>query len=305
MRHCALTRNQDDEINARIIKGCLERTTLGQVAKYIKKVYARDGCSVVIKLDEENIANLQLKVNASSVAKAIVADPKVKVKDKQVETKGPWKLTIRPQHDGRSKDSLHYTLIALANQMRHVIVCGIPTVKRAVIQTLPNGAHKKFQLFVEGTGLQDVMATSGVRGREATSNHVMEMQQVLGIEAARSTIMKEIGDVLSNYGISVDQRHMMLLADVMTYKGEVLGITRFGMAKMKESVLMLASFEKTVDHLFDAAIHGRSDRIVGVSECINLGTPVFIGTGAFPRVLLCMLRHQKNCITVHREAHHM
>jgi DNA-directed RNA polymerase III subunit RPC1 len=42
--------------------------------------------------------------------------------------------------------------------------------------------------------------------------------QVLGIEAARSTIMKEIGDVLSNYGIAVDQRHMMLLADVMTYK---------------------------------------------------------------------------------------
>jgi len=189
-------------------------------------------------------------------------------------------------HDGRSKDSLHYTLIALANQMRHVIVCGIPTVKRAVIQTLPNGAHKKFQLFVEGTGLQDVMATSGVRGREATSNHVMEMQQVLGIEAARSTIMKEIGDVLSNYGISVDQRHMMLLADVMTYKGEVLGITRFGMAKMKESVLMLPSFEKTVDHLFDAAIHGRSDRIVGVSECIILGTPVFIGTGAF-KLLFC------------------
>jgi hypothetical protein len=74
---------------------------------------------------------------------------------------------------------------------------------------------------------------------------------------------------------------MMLLADVMTYKGEVLGITRFGMAKMKESVLMLASFEKTVDHLFDAAIHGRSDKIVGVSECIILGTPVFIGTGAF------------------------
>jgi hypothetical protein len=67
----------------------------------------------------------------------------------------------------------------------------------------------------------------------------------------------------------------------MTHKGEVLGITRFGMAKMKESVLMLASFEKTVDHLFDAAIHGRSDKIVGVSECIILGTPVFIGTGAF------------------------
>jgi hypothetical protein len=37
-------------------------------------------------------------------------------------------------------------------------------------------------------------------------------------------------------------------------KGEVLGITRFGIAKMKDSVLMLASFEKTTDHLFEAAI---------------------------------------------------
>ena len=42
--------------------------------------------------------------------------------------------------------------------------------------------------------------------------------------------------------MSVDARHNMLLADCMTYKGEVLGITRFGIAKMKDSVLMLASF---------------------------------------------------------------
>ena len=73
----------------------------------------------------------------------------------------------------------------------------------------------------------------------------------------------------------------MLLADVMTYKGEVLGITRFGMAKMKDSVLMLASFEKTTDHLFDAALHGRVDTIDGVSECIIMGIPMPVGTGMF------------------------
>eukprot|EP01034_Spumella_vulgaris_P046608 gene46608-58117_t len=65
------------------------------------------------------------------------------------------------------------------------------------------------------------------------------------------------------------------------FKGEVLGITRFGVAKMKESVLMLASFEKTTDHLFDAAVHSREDSIVGVSECIIMGVPVPIGTGLF------------------------
>ena len=80
---------------------------------------------------------------------------------------------------------------------------------------------------------------------------------------------------MGNYGIYIDKRHVNLLADVMTFKGDyilhlgvVLGITRFGVAKMKDSPLMLASFEKTTDHLFDAAVFSRRDDILGVSECI-------------------------------------
>lgn len=86
---------------------------------------------------------------------------------------------------------------------------------------------------------------------------------------------------MTSYGMSIDNRHTMLLADCMTYKGEVLGITRFGIAKMKDSVLMLASFEKTTDHLFDAALHGRTDQVEGVSECIIMGIPMPTGTGLF------------------------
>lgn len=56
-------------------------------------------------------------------------------------------------------------------------------------------------------------------------------------------------------------------------QGEVLGITRFGVAKMKDSVLMLASFEKTTDHLFDASAFGKTDNISGVSESIIMGNP--------------------------------
>ena len=56
-------------------------------------------------------------------------------------------------------------------------------------------------------------------------------------------------------------------------QGEVLGITRFGVAKMKDSVLMLASFEKTTDHLFDASAFGKDDSIAGVSESIIMGNP--------------------------------
>lgn len=53
------------------------------------------------------------------------------------------------------------------------------------------------------------------------------------------------------------------LSSPLLMQGEVLGITRFGLAKMKESVLMLASFEKTADHLFDAAYFGQKDSVCG------------------------------------------
>lgn len=63
----------------------------------------------------------------------------------------------------------------------------------------------------------------------------MEVEKVLGIEAARKTIMEEIGTTMGSHGLTVDPRHLALLADTMCIKGEVLGITRFGIAKMKDS----------------------------------------------------------------------
>ena len=44
---------------------------------------------------------------------------------------------------------------------------------------------------------------------------------------------------------------------------------------------MLASFEKTTDHLFDAACQGAVDTISGVSECIIMGSPMRMGTTMF------------------------
>lgn len=67
------------------------------------------------------------------------------------------------------------------------------------------------------------------------------MYNTLGIEAAASTIMSEIEAVMAGHGMAVDRRHVALLAAQMCARGEVLGITRYGLARMKESVLNLAS----------------------------------------------------------------
>merc|ERR1711862_682680 len=74
---------------------------------------------------------------------------------------------------------------------------------------------------------------------------------------------------------------MGMLGDCMTYRGHVLGINRYGIMRMRTSALMLASFERTNDHIFDAAAHRRVDPVTGVSECIILGSTVNLGTGLF------------------------
>jgi DNA-directed RNA polymerase III subunit RPC1 len=89
---------------------------------------------------------------------------------------------------------------------------------------------------------------------------------------------------MASHGMNIDFRHIQLLADVMTFKGQVLGITRFGVSKMKNSTLMLASFEMTTDHLYDSAVHCKKDEVKGVSERIIMGNLIPVGTGMFKLV---------------------
>ena len=270
--------SEKDVTAARVVKGRVEKTTLGEVCSEINVVIRSNDLYLELILDLDAINQLQLDVTVHSARDAILATSKLKLKPTNVLIASENILHVLPQEDvvdeGRALFMLQHLRLAVPN----VIVQGIASVGRAVINDKGDGTYN---LIVEGTNMQAVMGVDGVKGTETRTNHVMECERTLGIEAARACIIKEINDTMGAHGMSIDNRHSMLLADVMTYKGEVLGITRFGMAKMKDSVLMLASFEKTTDHLFDAALHGRTDTIDGVSECIIMGIPMPIGTGMF------------------------
>ena len=94
---------------------------------------------------------------------------------------------------------------------------GLPKVNRAVI-SMNEKKSNEYQLFVEGEGLKEVMGTNGVNGAQTTSNNTIEVFECIGIEAARSTIINEIVYTMTTHGMSIDIRHVMLLADLMTYK---------------------------------------------------------------------------------------
>ena len=276
----AMLVNDKIERTARILKGRIEKTMLGGITEYIKEIYEPYECYLSVKLDLETISSLQLEINAESIRRSILATAKLKLKEKHVQVTARNKIRILPIES--SREAMFYSLQQIKNALPKVIVSGISSVERAVINKFKDKKEEEhYNLLVEGYNLANVMATPGIKWQETKSNHIIEMQHTLGIEAARKTIISEIQYTMESHGMSIDARHVMLLADVMSYKGEVLGITRFGIGKMKDSVLMLASFEKTTDHLFDAAVHARKDSIEGVSECIIMGIPVPLGTGLF------------------------
>lgn len=247
-----------------------------------------------MKLDFETIGRLQLDITAHDVVNAILRQKKLKLSPHHIRcVKDNIRIDIQPLEKykrgtknvatkataAKEDTELFLRVQAVKRILPNIPIRGYAEATRAVIETDDAGKNK---LLVEGYGLRNCMTTEGVNGLATRTNSVMEMREVLGIEAARKTIIDEISLVMGS--MDIDPRHMQLLADVMTYKGEVLGITRFGLSKMRDSVLQLASFEKTPDHLFEAAWHMKRDKIEGVSECIIMGQSIAQGTGAFKMV---------------------
>lgn len=255
-----------------------------QIIYYVELMWALDGGHLSLKVDHETIGKLQLDITMQDIARAIVNHKKLKIGIKDIKIYREYlRINLQSASPGKAsktkaKDAMEMCqrMESIQRALPNITIRGYPEASRAIISTDDQNQNK---LLVEGYGLRACMTTEGVDGLATRTNSVMEMREVLGIEAARKTIIDEIQAVMGD--MDIDPRHMQLLADVMTYKGEVLGITRFGLSKMRDSVLQLASFEKTPDHLFEAAWHMKSDKIEGVSECIIMGQSMSVGTGAF------------------------
>lgn len=279
---------------ARRTKMRLEHTTLSQVCRCLKELYEVDGCFIRVELDLKRIKLLRIDVHIDEISRLIAQ--KLKIGEDQFRRVD--RSTFLICMDGDAKNIWH-----VRETIGKIPIKGIPTVKKAMIRTKSDDNGKDvYYIVIEGEGLQQIMATYGVAYEKAISNNVMEVAQVLGIEAAREVIIREIQETMQGHGIGIDPRHLKLLADNMTYRGRVLGYTRHGMSKMKESALMLASFERTADHLFEAAYYGQKDPIAGVSESIISGTPIRLGTGFFDLLYKPLTNMKTNLTKIEEES---
>lgn len=150
---------------------------------------------------------------------------------------------------------------------------------KGITQVLPVKEEGQFVIHCAGSNLKDALALEEVDATRTTTNHLFEIAEVLGIEAARLAIIREARGVISSQGLNVDVRHIMFLADVMTRGGELRGITRTGITGEKESVLARASFETPIKHIINASLIGECDDLSSVVENVILNQPIPVGTG--------------------------
>jgi DNA-directed RNA polymerase III subunit RPC1 len=186
--------NGHDLSAVRIVKGRIERTYLGEVADSIEQILTPRECFVCIKLDMERIRTLQLNITAPGVVRALLEHKKLKLKG-GVRCKGNEIRVLPPDC---SREGMLYSLQTLCALLPEVVVCGIPTVARAVISR--KSKDSPYELQVEGSDIRQVMATTGVNGTNVVSNDLIAVEKTLGIEAARLTIMKEIQFTMSEHG---------------------------------------------------------------------------------------------------------
>ncbi len=180
-------------------------------------------------------------------------------------------LTVRPENES------YRELLQLGKNAENVTLKGISNIKRVVIRK--EDTIDEYVLYTEGSSLKDIDDLDGVDMTRSTTNNINEIYEVFGIEAARNSIIKEATDTLREQGLSVDVRHIMLVADIMTVDGEVKAIGRHGISGEKASVLARAAFEVTVNHLLDAGTRGDIDELRGVTENVIVGQPIQLGTG--------------------------
>jgi len=230
--------------------------------------------SIMIRLDPEFLEDKGVSVEQ-------VANVLKKYGDVRISDEDPYMVIIS------TNESDVFRLEKLKNKILKTRIKGIKGIKRAIVRRTGD----EYVIVTDGSNLRSVLKLREIDPYRTYTNNIKEIEEVLGIEAARAALIREMANVLKEQGLDVDIRHLILVADMMTYTGTVRQIGRHGVTGEKESVLARAAFEITARHLLDAAAKGEEDLLRGVAENVIVGQHMWIGTG---RVKLFMKLSRKN-----------
>lgn len=176
------------------------------------------------------------------------------------------------------------------NMMENVVLRGVKNIHRVTMRKLKDnmdeigGSYKKNDIWVldtTGTNLLDVLGKEYVDSSRTFSNDIVEIHNILGMEATRQIIYNEMSEVLEFDGSYINYHHMSLLVDRMTFSHKIVSVFRHGINNDDIGPIAKASFEETPEMFLKAARHGELDLMKGVSANVMVGQEGYYGTSAF------------------------
>lgn len=225
---------------------------------------------------EEKVVKIDLNVKAFKKL-GVVTEEILPYMDKKIrkscEIEGKI-LTIKAAASASLKD-----LIGIKELAFNSIVYGIKGIKDVTIMKEGN----EFVIYTKGVAIKQILNFEEIDASKLYTNSLVDMYDNYGIEAARQAIIIEIMDVVKSQGLSINERHVLLIADVMTYTGIVRGMTRYGIVADKLNVLTRASFETPLKHLSSGAMMNEDNKLSSITENVMTNQMVNVGTG-IPRI---------------------
>ena len=256
---------RDDEEFVRTLANQIGKSTINDVLKDFNLNYGTMEVEAVLdskKIDEKRLDRDEIEaIIEKTFKKAVINGDEIVIPSSKSD-KSESKFEIRE-------------LRLLADKVRDLQISGIKGIGKVIIRR-----DEEWIIHTEGSNLKEILDMDGIDHVRTTTNNIHEIGEVLGIEAARQSIINEAQNTLSEQGLSVDVRHIMLVADIMTSEGIVKSIGRHGISGEKSSVLARAAFEETGKHLLHASIRGEVDDLTGIIENIIIGQPIPLGTGS-------------------------
>tara|TARA_B100000886_G_scaffold336333_1_gene294909 strand:+ start:9116 stop:13621 length:4506 start_codon:yes stop_codon:yes gene_type:complete len=178
--------------------------------------------------------------------------------------------------------------------LQNTVIRGIKNIDKVIVRKEQDNMIKIDGKYVNeetwvldtvGTNLQDVLALDYIDRNKTTSNNIIEVYNVLGIEAARQCIYDELIEVIEFDGTYINSHHLDILCDRMTYNTKMTSIFRHGINNDNIGPIAKASFEETPEMFLRAARHGEIDYMKGVSANVMCGQEGYFGTSAFDVIL--------------------
>jgi DNA-directed RNA polymerase II subunit RPB1 len=178
--------------------------------------------------------------------------------------------------------------------LNNIVLRGVKNINKVILRKIKDnlienaGAYVKKDIWVLdtiGTNMLDVLGLDYIDPNRTYSNDIIEIFNVLGMEAARSTLYNELAEVLEFDGAYVNAHHMALLCDRMTSTNKMISIFRHGINNDDIGPIAKASFEETPEMFLKAARHAELDTMRGISSNVMCGQEGLYGTAAFQVVL--------------------